>query len=405
MRKIAQRMVRIKPSPILAVVAKSAALKANGADVIDLSIGEPDFETPDNVKEAGIDAIRRGSTKYTAVTGLPDLRLAIAEKFRRENGLDYLVQEVTHGCGGKQVIFNAMLASLDEGDEVIVPAPYWASYPDIVALAGGRPVIVPCGQESGFKLTPSQLEAALTPRTRWVILNSPSNPTGAVLEADELIALGAILRERPDVWVLSDEIYEHILYDQRTYASFAAVVPEMRDRTLTMNGVSKAYSMTGWRLGYAAGPKPLIDAMNAVLGHTATHTSTITQYAAIEALNGPQQIVAARCAAFEGRRDLIVRLLNKIPGVRCLTPTGAFYVYPCVAGLLGMDRPDGRRLETDQDVALYLLEEAQVATVQGAGFGLSPHLRLSYAVSEQTIHLACSRIATAVAKLNSGVAS
>jgi len=395
-------MGRINPSPILAVVARSAELKAQGVDVIDLSIGEPDFETPDNVKAAGMKAIQTGVTKYTAITGLPDLRKAIVEKFRRENGLDYGVHEITHGCGGKQVIFNAMLATLDEGDEVVVPAPYWASYPDVVRLAGGRPVIVPCDQEAGFKLTPDQLVAALGPKTRWLVLNSPSNPTGAVLEADELAALAAVLRRYPDVMILADEIYEHILYDGRSYASFAALFPDLRDRTLTINGVSKAYSMTGWRLGYAAGPHSLIQAMNNVLGHTATHTSTITQYAAIEALRGPQKIVVERCRAFERRRDLIVGLLNAIPGVRCLVPAGAFYVYPSIAGLLGMVRPDGRPLQNDQDVALYLLEEAHVATVHGAGLGLSPHLRLSYAVSEAMIEEACQRIAAAIARLGSG---
>ncbi|MGJ4931540.1 pyridoxal phosphate-dependent aminotransferase [Bradyrhizobium sp. HKCCYLS2038] len=402
MNKVAQRMGRINPSPILSVVAKAAELKAQGIDVVDLSIGEPDFETPDNVKQAGIAAIQTGATKYTSITGLPDLRKAIAEKFKRENGLDYAVQEVTHGCGGKQVIFNAMLATLDEGDEVIVPAPYWASYPDIIRLAGGQPVIVPCGQEAGFKLMPEQLAAALGPRTRWLILNSPSNPTGAVLDDDELAALAAVLRKHPDAMILSDEIYEHILYDRRAYASFAALFPDLRDRTLTMNGVSKAYSMTGWRLGYAAGPRALIQAMNDVLGHTATHTSTITQYAAIEALRGPQQIVAERCRAFERRRDLIVGLLNDIPGIRCLASAGAFYVYPSVAGLLGSVRRDGRSLQNDQDVALYFLEEAHVATVHGAGFGLSPHLRLSYATSEEAIGNACRRMAAAVAKLRGG---
>jgi len=402
MNRVAQRMGRINPSPILAVVAKSAELKAQGIDVIDLSIGEPDFETPDNVKAAGTKAIQTGVTKYTAITGLPDLRKAIVEKFRRENGLDYGVHEITHGCGGKQVIFNAMLATLDEGDEVVVPAPYWASYPDVVRLAGGRPVIVPCDQEADFKLTPDQLVAALGPKTRWLVLNSPSNPTGAVLEADELAALAAVLRRYPDVMILADEIYEHILYDGRSYASFAALFPDLRDRTLTINGVSKAYSMTGWRLGYAAGPHSLIQAMNNVLGHTATHTSTITQYAAIEALRGPQEIVVERCRAFERRRDLIVGLLNAIPGVRCLVPAGAFYVYPSIAGLLGMVRPDGRPLQNDQDVALYLLEEAHVATVHGAGLGLSPHLRLSYAVSEAMIEEACQRIAAAIARLGSG---
>jgi len=395
-------MGRINPSPILAVVARSAELKAQGIDVIDLSIGEPDFETPGNVKAAGIKAIQTGVTKYTAITGLPDLRKAIVEKFKRENGLDYGVHEITHGCGGKQVIFNAMLATLDEGDEVVVPAPYWASYPDVVRLAGGRPVIVPCDQEAGFKLTPDQLVAALGPKTRWLVLNSPSNPTGAVLEADELAALAAVLRRYPDVMILSDEIYEHILYDGRSYASFAALFPDLRDRTLTINGVSKAYSMTGWRLGYAAGPHSLIQAMNNVLGHTATHTSTITQYAAIEALRGPQEIVVERCRAFERRRDLIVGLLNAIPGVRCLVPAGAFYVYPSIAGLLGMVRPDGRPLQNDQDVALYLLEEAHVAIVHGGGLGLSPHLRLSYAVSEAMIREACQRIAAAIARLGSG---
>ena len=355
-----------------------------------------------SVKQAGIASIQSGATKYTSITGLPDLRKAIVEKFKRENDLDYAVQEVTHGCGGKQVIFNAMLATLDEGDEVIVPAPYWASYPDIIRLAGGQPVVVPCGQEAGFKPKPEQLAAALGPRTRWLILNSPSNPTGAVLDADELAGLAAVLRKHPDVMILSDEIYEHILYDRRTYASFAALFPDLRDRTLTMNGVSKAYSMTGWRLGYAAGPRALIQAMNDVMGHTATHTSTITQYAAIEALRGPQEIVVERCGAFERRRDLIVGLLNDIPGVRCLASEGAFYVYPSVAGLLGSVRPDGRSLQNDQDVALYFLEEAHVATVHGAGFGLSPHLRMSYATSEDAIRNACRRMTAAVAKLNSG---
>ena len=399
MNSVAQRMGNIAPSPILSVVAKANELKSTGVKVVDLSIGEPDFATPENVKNAGVQAIQNGATKYTSITGVPDLRKAIVEKFKRENGLEYAVQDVTHGCGGKQVIFNAMVATVNDGDEVIVPAPYWASYPDIVRLAGGHPVIVPCDQAAGFKMTPSQLEAAITPKTRWLVLNSPSNPTGAVYDASELSALGDVLRRHPHVLILSDEIYEHILYDGNRYASFAAILPDLRDRTLTMNGVSKAYSMTGWRLGYAAGPRDIIQAMNDVMGHTATHTSTITQYAAIEALRGPQDIVTERCRAFERRRDLIVRLLNEIPGIDCITPAGAFYVYPSVAKLIGLSRPDGTRLENDRDVAFYLLEEARIAAVHGAGFGLSPHLRFSYAVSEDAIKEACGNIAQAVAKL------
>jgi aspartate aminotransferase len=400
MPSIAARLGRIKPSPILSVVAKAAALRKEGRDIIDLSIGEPDFKTPDPIREAGIAAIRNGITSYTPTTGLPGLREAIAAKLLRENDLTYQVDEITIGTGGKQVIYNAMMATLDPGDEVIIPAPYWASYPDIALLADGKPVVVICPQDAGFKLTPDQLAAHLTARTKWVILNSPSNPTGATYTQGELAALAEVLRHHPDIWILSDEIYEHMLYGDEPFRSFAAIAPDLKDRTLTMNGVSKAYAMTGWRLGYAAGPATLIRAMNAVQGHSTTHPSSISQAAAIAALNGDQSHIVVNSLAYRARRDRLVASLNTIPGLSCLTPGGAFYVYPSVAGLIGARTNDGRHLATDEDIALFLLETTGVAVVHGAAFGLSPHLRLSYAASEDALADAVAKIRTAISRLN-----
>jgi aspartate aminotransferase len=400
MPSIAARLGRIKPSPILSVVAKAAALRKEGRDIIDLSIGEPDFKTPDPIREAGIAAIRNGITSYTPTTGLPGLREAIAAKLLRENDLTYQVDEITIGTGGKQVIYNAMMATLDPGDEVIIPAPFWASYPDIALLADGKPVVVICPQDAGFKLTPDQLAAHLTARTKWVILNSPSNPTGATYTLGELAALAEVLRHHPDIWILSDEIYEHMLYGDEPFRSFAAIAPDLKDRTLTMNGVSKAYAMTGWRLGYAAGPATLIRAMNAVQGHSTTHPSSISQAAAIAALNGDQSHIVGNSLAYRARRDRLVASLNTIPGLSCLTPGGAFYVYPSVAGLIGTSTNDGRHLATDEDIALFLLETTGVAVVHGAAFGLSPHLRLSYAASEDALADAVAKIRTAISRLD-----
>jgi aspartate aminotransferase len=405
MPAISARLGRIKPSPILAVVAKAAALRKQGRDIIDLSIGEPDFRTPDPICDAGVAAIRNGITGYTPTTGLPGLREAIAAKLRRENNLEYEIDEITIGTGGKQVIYNAMMATLDPGDEVVIPAPYWASYPDITQLADGRPVIVACPQNAGFKLTPEQLAAHLTPRTKWVVLNSPSNPTGATYSEHELAALAAVLRGHPDIWILSDEIYEHMVYGVAAFRSFAAIAPDLKDRTLTMNGVSKAYAMTGWRLGYAAGPVALIRAMNAVQGHSTTHPSSISQAAAMAALNGDQGHIAGNSAAYARRRDTLVAALNDIPGLSCLTPGGAFYVYPSIAGLTGSVTRDGRQLASDEDVAIFLLEAAGVAVVHGAAFGLSPHVRISYAASEAALAEAITRIRAVVEDLDTSSVS
>ncbi|MBX7200121.1 MAG: pyridoxal phosphate-dependent aminotransferase [Rhodospirillaceae bacterium] len=389
---LAKRLAAVKPSPTVASTAKAQELKAQGLDVIGLGAGEPDFDTPDHIKAAGKAAIDRGETKYTPPNGTVALRKAIVGKFKRENGLDYKPEQVTLGVGGKQVIFNAFLATVQEGDEVIVPSPYWVSYPDIVLLCGGTPVFVPCGENSRFKLTPEALEEAITPKTKWLVLNSPSNPTGAAYTEAELRALAAVLVKHPHVWVMTDDMYEHLTYDGFKFTTIAQLEPKLLDRTLTMNGVSKAYSMTGWRMGYACGPVELIKAMNMLQSQSATHPSSITQAATVAALDGPLDFLKERNDAFERRRDLVVKMLNEAKGISCLVPEGAFYVYPSCAGTIGKTTPKGRKINTDTDFVEALLDEALVATVQGSAFGLSPYLRISYATSDKVLVEACTRI-------------
>ena len=383
---------RIKASATVAISAKARALKAQGVDVIALSAGEPDFDTPDNIKEAAIAAIRAGATKYTDPDGTPALKAAICAKFARENGLSYTPAQVHVAPGGKPVIYNAFLATLSPGDEVIIPAPYWVSYPDMALLAGGEAVVVATREQDGFRLTPEALEAAITPRSKWLLLNSPSNPTGAAYTAAHLKALAEVILRHPQLWVLTDDMYEHLLYDGFAFATIAAVEPRLYDRTLTMNGVSKAYAMTGWRIGYAAGPEPLIKAMAKVISQTTSNPSSISQAAAVEALNGTQDFIAERSAHFEKRRDLVVSMLNQASGLTCAKPEGAFYVYPSCAGLLGKRTPGGKTIGTDEDFAVELLGAEGVAVVHGAAFGLSPYFRISYATSTDVLEDACQRI-------------
>ncbi|MBM3537622.1 MAG: pyridoxal phosphate-dependent aminotransferase [Alphaproteobacteria bacterium] len=397
---IANRLARIKPSPTIAVTTKAAELKAAGRNVIGLGAGEPDFDTPENIKQAGIEAIKRGDTKYTAVDGTPALKKAICAKFERENGLKYQPSQVTVGTGGKQVIYNAMQATLNAGDEVIIPAPYWVSYPDMVELAEGKPVFVSCSQNNGFKLRPEDLEAAITPKTRWLILNSPSNPTGAAYTRAELRAICDVLLKHPHVWILTDDMYEHLVYDDFEFTTPAQIEPKLYDRTLTMNGVSKAYCMTGWRIGYAAGPVELIKAIGAVQSHSTSNPSSISQAASVEALNGPQDFIPKNNAVFKQRRDLVVDMLNKAKGIHCHKPEGAFYVYPSCAGTIGRRTPQGKSIQTDEDFASYLLESEGVAVVHGAAFGLSPYFRISYATSTEALKDACTRIQRACAALS-----
>jgi len=385
-------LARVKPSATLAVTARARELKREGRDVIGLGAGEPDFDTPENIKEAAIAAIRRGETKYTDVDGLPELKAAVAAKFARENGLTYAVNQIHVAPGGKTVIYNALVATLSPGDEVIVPAPYWVSYPDMVLLAGGEPVTVVGHEADGFKLKPEALEAAITPRTKWLILNSPSNPTGAAYTGAELEALAAVLRRHPQVWVMTDDMYEHLIYGDFDYRTIAQAAPDLYDRTLTVNGVSKAYAMTGWRIGYAGGPKPLIDLMRKVAGQTTSNPSSISQWAAVEALNGPQDFIAERAKHFEARRDLVVSMLNQANGLRCATPEGAFYVYPSIEGLIGKTTAGGAVIDSDDTFATELLDAEGVAVVQGSAFGLSPYFRISYATSESVLEEACTRI-------------
>ena len=397
---IAKRLGRIKPSPTNVLTGKVAEMKAAGREVISLGAGEPDFDTPDNIKQAAIDALNRGETKYTPIAGTMALRKAIAAKFERENGLTYdPATQITVGCGGKHVIFNALMASLDEGDEVIIPAPYWVSYPDMVLLAEGTPVFVECTEENGFLMTPEQLEAAITPKTKWLILNSPSNPSGAAYTRAQLKGLADVLLRHPQVWIMPDDMYEHVTYDDFEFTTIAQVEPRLYDRTLTLNGVSKVYSMTGWRLGYAAGPKELIAAMNMVQSQSITHTSSISQAAACAGLNGPQDFIAPHNALFKQRRDLVVSMLNQAPGISCRSPAGAFYVYPSCAGVIGKTAPDGTVMADDTAFVTYLLETEGVAVVQGAAFGLSPHFRISYATSTEALEEACRRIQRACAAL------
>ncbi|MEG6510138.1 pyridoxal phosphate-dependent aminotransferase [Methyloligella sp. 2.7D] len=397
---IAHSLERVKPSPTMAITGKARELKAAGEDVIGLGAGEPDFDTPENVKKAAIDAINRGETKYTAVDGIPALKQAIAAKFKRDNELTYEPAEITVGTGGKQVLYNALLATLNPGDEVIVPAPFWVSYPDMVLLAGAEPVIVPASLETGFKLTPEALEKAITPRTRWVIFNSPSNPTGAAYTREEIKALTDVLLKYEQVWVLSDDIYEHLVYDDFKFFTPAQVEPKLKDRTLTVNGVSKAYSMTGWRIGFAGGPKPLIKAMATLQSQSTSNPSSISQWAAVEALNGPQDFLKDWVKSFQERRDLVVSMLNQASGIECPTPEGAFYVYPSCAGCIGKATPAGKTIETDEDFATSLLETEGVAVVHGAAFGLSPFFRISYATGKDDLEEACRRIQRFCASLS-----
>jgi aspartate aminotransferase len=389
---LAERLKAIKPSPTIAVTNKARELKAAGRDVIGLGAGEPDFPTPENVKQAGIRAIQNDDTKYTAVDGTPALKQAIIAKFKRENGLTYAPNQIIVGTGGKQVLYNALVATLDKGDEVIIPAPYWVSYPDMVALADGTPVPVACPQNNGFKLRPEDLEAAITPRTKWVILNSPSNPTGAGYTWDEMKALTDVLLRHPHVWVLTDDMYEHLVYDGFKFCTPAQVEPRLYDRTLTTNGVSKAYCMTGWRIGYAGGPAELIKAMATIQSQSTSNPSSISQAAAVEALNGPQDFIPRNNEAFKRRRDLVVSMLNQAQGIHCPTPEGAFYVYPSCAGTIGRKTPQGKTIETDTDFVEYLLEAEGVAVVQGTAFGLAPYFRISYATSDEVLREACTRI-------------
>jgi aspartate aminotransferase len=392
-------LARVKPSATLAVTARARELKREGRDVIGLGAGEPDFDTPDNIKAAAIEAIHRGETKYTDADGMPELKAAIVAKFARENGLTYAANQIHVASGGKPVIFNAFVATLNPGDEVIVPAPYWVSYPDMVLLAGGEPVTVIGEEADGFKLRPEVLDAAITPRTKWLILNSPSNPTGAAYTRAELEALAVVLRKHPQVWILTDDMYEHLVYGDFEYVTIAQVAPDLYDRTLTCNGVSKAYAMTGWRIGYAGGPKPLIDLMRKVASQTTSNPSSISQWAAVEALNGPQDFLAERSAAFEKRRDLVVSMLNQATGIRCPTPEGAFYVYPSIEGVIGKTTTSGVVITDDEVFTAELLNQEGVAVVQGAAFGLSPYFRISYATSEAVLEEGCRRIQTFCASL------
>lgn len=396
---IADRLSRIKPSPTLAVTAKAAELKAQGRNIIGLGAGEPDFDTPDHIKDAANRAIAGGKTKYTAVDGTPELKKAIIAKFKRDHNLDYAPDEITVGTGGKQVLYNALMATVNPGDEVIIPAPYWVSYPDMTLLAEGMPVIVECREDNGFKLTPEDLEKAITPKTKWIIFNSPSNPTGAAYTAAELKKLTDVLVRHPHVWVMTDDMYEKIVYDGFQFATPAQVEPSLKDRTLTVNGVSKAYAMTGWRIGFAGGPKELIKAMAKIQGQSTSNPSSIAQAAAVEALNGDQSFLDARNNEFKKRRDMVVDMLNQADGIKCPKPEGAFYVYPSCAGTMGKTTPSGKALKTDEDFVTYLLEEFDVACVQGAAFGLSPYFRISYATSEKDLNEACTRIQKACAAL------
>ena len=389
---LADRLSRIKPSPTIAVSTKAAELKAAGHDVIGLGAGEPDFDTPEHVKEAARIAIADGKTKYTAVDGIPELKQAIVDKFARENNIKTNVGEVTVGTGGKQILYNALMATVNPGDEVIIPAPYWVSYPDMVLLAEGVPVSVACPQDVGFKLTPAALDAAITPKTKWLILNSPSNPTGAGYSAAELAALADVLRRHEHVMVMCDDMYEHLVYDDFKFATLVEVAPDLQPRTLTTNGVSKAYCMTGWRIGYACGPQPLVKAMAKIQSQSTSNPNSIAQYAAVAALNGPLDFMASNLVHFAERRKLVTSALNDIDGLDCPIPDGAFYVYPSCAGVIGATRPDGKIIENDGDYVSWILEEGGVAAVQGAAFGLEPHFRISYATSTAALEDAMARI-------------
>ncbi len=396
---LSKTLDRVKPSPTIAVTTRAAELKAEGRDVIGLGAGEPDFDTPENIKAAAKAAIDSGKTKYTAVDGIPELKAAICAKFARENGLTYAQDQVTVGTGGKQVLYNAFMATLNPGDEVIIPAPYWVSYPDMVLLAGGEPVCVECSIDNSFKMTAAQLEAAITPKTKWFLFNSPSNPTGAGYSAAELKELTDVLLRHPHVWVLTDDMYEHLVFDDFTFATPAEVEPALIDRTLTVNGVSKAYAMTGWRIGYAAGPAQLIKAMRKVQSQSTSNPCSISQYAAVEALNGPQDYLEDNKKLFQGRRDLVVSMLNQCAGITCPRPEGAFYVYPDISGCIGKTSEGGTLITDDETFATALLDETGVAVVFGAAFGVSPNFRVSYATSDAALTAACERIQTFCAGL------
>ena len=390
---------RIQPSATLAMTSRVLELKAKGVDVIGLSAGEPDFDTPDFVKQAAIDAINAGKTKYTNVDGTAELKAAIAAKFKRDNGLTYEASQISVNVGGKHTLFNALVATIDPGDEVVIPAPYWVSYPDIVQFAGGTPVFIKAGADQSYKITPAQLDAAITPKTRWVLLNSPSNPSGAAYSAEDLKALGEVLLRHPHVMVMADDMYEHIVYDGFKFATIAEVTPELYERTITVNGCSKAYSMTGWRIGFAGGPAWLIKAMAKLQSQSTSNPCSIAQAAATAALNGDQSFLAARNDAFKRRRDLVVEMLNAVDGIHCPTPEGAFYVYPDVSGLIGKATPAGHKIETDAQLIDYYLDSVQVAAVHGGAFGLEPAFRISYATSEELLTKACERIQAASAAL------
>lgn len=389
---LADALSRIKPSATIAVTQMARELKAQGKDVISLSVGEPDFDTPQNIKDAAVAAIARGETKYTPVAGIPELRKAIADKFKRENGLDYKPEQVIVGTGGKQILFNAFMATINPGDEVVIPAPFWVSYPEMIALCGGTPVFVETTIENNFKLTAEQLDKAITPKTKWFMFNSPSNPSGAAYSKEELKALTDVLLKHPHVWVLTDDMYEHLVFGDFVYYTPAQVEPALYDRTLTMNGVSKAYAMTGWRIGYAAGPLPLIKAMDMIQGQQTSGACSVAQWAAVEALNGPQDFITESKKAFEERRDLVVSMLNQASGIVCPKPEGAFYVYPSCAALIGMTAPSGKVIANDEDFVMELLATEGVATVHGSSFGLGPNFRVSYATSNAKLEEACSRI-------------
>ena len=400
MSLIADRLSVIKPSPTIAVSTKAMELKAAGRDVIGLGAGEPDFDTPEHIKEAAYKAIADGHTKYTAVDGIPALKEAIVAKFKSDNNITCTASQISVGTGGKQVLYNALMATLNPGDEVIIPTPYWVSYPDMALLAGGQPVFISCPASRNFKLMASDLEAAITPKSKWLILNSPSNPSGAGYTADELKELAEVVRQHPQLHVLTDDMYEHLIYDDFIFATFAEVAPDLQERTLTLNGVSKSYCMTGWRIGYATGPQPLIKAMAKVQSQSTSSPNSIAQHAAVAALNGGLDFLAENLKAFDHRRQLMVRELNKIEGISCPTPDGAFYVFPAIDGMIGRKKPDGSTINNDSDYVTWLLEDGGIAAVQGVAFGLEPHFRISYATSTSALEEACVRIKKSSDKLN-----
>ncbi len=390
---ISDSLKKIKPSPTIAVTQKARELKAAGKDVIGLGAGEPDFDTPDNIKQAAIKAINDGDTKYTAVDGTPALKKAIVEKFKKENNLDYTTDQITVGAGGKHVIYNAMMATLNDGDEVIIPAPYWVSYPDIVLLAGGKPVVMECDEKQGFKINPSDLEKFITPKTKWIILNSPSNPTGACYSENDIKAIASVLEKHKHIYILSDDIYEHVTYEGFKFFTIAQI-ESLKDRVLTMNGVSKAYSMTGWRIGYAAGPKDIVKAIAKIQSQSTTNPSSISQAASVEALSGTQDFIKKRADSFQERRDFVVKALNDIDGINCLNPDGAFYVFPSCKELMGKKDPSGKEIKSDTDFVQSLLENSGIAVVQGSAFGLEGFFRISYATSMENLKIALEKISS-----------